>query len=957
MKFLFPPGQSSHKFWSLILAAMLLALPLSFGTAWAASSTDAGSRERLSFDEGWRFNLGDIPFPEIKGHGATYDSAKAGNAVGAAAPAYDDTSWRTLSLPHDWVVEGPFDKNANISQGYRPRGVAWYRRSFKLPESDRGRHLEVQFDGVSTHCTVWLNGTVVHRNWCGYNSFYIDITPFAKYGDALNTLAVRVDAVPQEGWWYEGGGLYRHTWLVKRAPVHLITDGVYAQPVRLEDGKTWKLPVEATLYNSGKNEAKVDVVSTLLGPDGKPVAEATGSAATLPLEQAVVNMEMKVSNPRLWSVDDPQLYKISTVVRRNGEVVDSATTPCGFRTFRWDPKDGFFLNDKPLKIYGTCNHQDNAGVGVAVPDSIWDFRVRKLKEMGANAYRCAHNPPAAEFLEACDRQGLLVMDENRNFNSSPEYMRQLDWMVRRDRNHPSVFLWSVFNEEPQQGTEIGYEMVRRMVASVKKLDKTRPVTAAMNGGLMEPVNVSQAVDVVGFNYSTNIYDQFHKQNPDKPSTSSEDTSAFMTRGEFVTDGSKNLMGSYDTEHAGWGATHRKGWENNAKRAFLGGGFVWTGFDYRGEPTPYSWPSASSFFGCMDLCGFPKTAFYLHQAQWIKDRPVLQLVPHWNWPGKEGQNIKVMALSNAEKVELSLNGKSLGEKPVDIYEMVEWQVPYAPGRLEAVGKTGGKEVSRFVVETTGAPVSLELIPDRSAIAGDGRDAVPVTVRALDEKGRPVPTAEFMVNFQIGGPGEIIGVGNGDPNCHEPEKASQRSLFHGLAQVILQSGKSPGDLVLKASAEGIKPAECRIKVAPAPAVPTVPPAMPTLSLTKWRQSPASNTRPDPNQAIPENDMNSWVPVTPGKILPINGGNFAIFRTKFQPYAGQRREGGQIVFREIIGKAEIWLDYVKVGEKPNFAPGPLTVKLPSGNAGRTLSVLIEAENGKPAGLAAPVIVESNP
>lgn len=321
---------------------------------------------------------------------------------------------------------------------------------------------------------------------------------------------------------------------------------------------------------------------------------------------------------------------------------------------------------------------------------------------------------------------------------------------------------------------------------------------------------------------------------------------------------------------------------------------------------------------MDLCGFPKTAFFLHQAQWVKDRPVLELVPHWNWPGKEGRQIKVMALSNAEKVELFLNGKSLGEKPVDPFEMAEWQVPYQPGRLEAVGKSGGKEVSRFVAETTGAPVVLELLPDRPSIAGDGRDALPVTVRALDEKGRPVPTADCLVNFQVEGPGEIV---------------------------------------LKASANGINGAECRIWASPAPQVPSVPAAMPTLSLSEWRQSPAFNSRPNPNQAIPDNDMNSWVPVKPGEILPLSGGTFAIFRTKFQPFVGQQRAGGQVVFREISGKAEVWLDFIKVGEKTDSAPGPLTVKLAPGNAGRTMSVLIEVENGKPVGLAGPVIVEPNP
>ena len=937
-----------------ILAIMSCALAtISAGSPASANQEAAGTREVLSFNDGWRFHLGDIPFPEIKGHGQTYDSAKAGNVGGAAAPAFDDTSWRTVTLPHDWVVEGPFDKNANLSQGYRPRGVGWYRRSFRLPESDRGKHLEIQIDGASTHATVWLNGTVVHRNWCGYTSFYIDMTPFARFGDELNTLVIRVDAVPQEGWWYEGGGLYRHAWLVKRDPVHIVTDGVYAQPVRQDNKMTWKLPVEAALYNSGKADETVEVVSTLLDPDGKKVAGGSAQATLGPLDEKTVDFEMTVENPKLWSVDDPNLYTVRTDVKRGGKTGDVVTTPCGFRTFRWDAKAGFFLNDKPLKLYGTCNHQDHAGVGVAVPDSIWDFRVRRLKELGSNAYRCAHNPPAKEFLEACDRQGMLVMDENRHFNSSPEYMRQLEWLVRRDRNHPSVFLWSVFNEEPQQGSEVGYEMVRRMVATVRKLDPTRPVTAAMNGGLLEPVNVSQAVDVVGFNYSTNIYDEFHERNPDKPSTSSEDTSAFMTRGEFVTDASQNRMGSYDTEHAGWGATHRKGWRNNAERPWLAGGFVWTGFDYRGEPSPWSWPSASSFFGCMDLCGFPKTAYYIHQAHWIKDRPILQLVPHWNWPGKEGQDIKVMAISNAEKVELFLNGKSLGEKPVDPIDMVAWQVPYEPGKLEAIGRRGGKEVSRFAVETTGAPVRLELLPDRKALAGDGRDAVPVTVQALDEKGRPVPVASNMVEFSVEGPGEIAGLGNGDPNCHEPEKGNKRSLFHGLAQVILQSGKSAGELVLRATSEGLQPAEVRIAVKEAPAVASVPPASPLLALTKWRQSPGFDTRPDPEQRIPDNDQNSWVTVSPGKIRPIKDGSFAIFRTEFQPFAEQRRKGGTITFRGITGKAEVWLDKAKIGEKTGFAEGSLVVKFPSGHAGRMLSVLVESENKQPAGLSGPVFV----
>jgi beta-galactosidase len=754
-----------------VILAALITWPL-------PSSSATVPTEKLSLDRGWRFHEGDIPFPEIKGHGNSYNNAKAGKAWGAAAPEFDDSQWRVLDLPHDWAVEQPFDQNANLSQGYRARGFGWYRRSFKLDPADRGKALELQFDGIATHATVWLNGTLVHRNWCGYTSFQIDLTPFANFGDKPNHLAIRVDAQAMEGWWYEGAGIYRHTWLVKRNPLHIPTDGVFAHPVKKPDGN-WEIPAEVTLSNIGDEAVRGEVHCVLLDPAGKPVAEARTSTEVPYLNTAVVKLGIPVRQPKLWSVDTPTLYTVRTTVLRDGAVCDVVETRCGFRTIRFDAKQGFFLNDQPLKLKGTCNHQDHAGVGVAIPDSLWEFRVRRLKELGSNAYRCAHNPPAKEFLEACDRMGMLVMDENRNFNVSPEYVRQLEWLIRRDRNHPSVILWSVFNEETTQGTEMGYQMVRRMAAVVKRLDKTRPVTAAMSGGHKAPINVSQAVDVVGFNYNQNVYDEFHKAHPDLPITSSEDTSAFMTRGVYETDKSKNLIGSYDDQRAPWGLTHRYAWRCISERPFVAGGFVWTGFDYRGEPTPLQWPSAGSFFGIMDLCGFPKAAYYLHQAHWIEDEPVLHLIPHWNWQGREGTNIKVMALTNADTVALSLNGKPLEEKKVDPIDMVEFQIPYQPGKLEAVGKQNGREVSRFAVETTGKPAALEIIPDRKALAGDGADAMPVTIRAVDDKGREVPDANLMVDFETSGAGDIIGVGNGDPNCHEAEKLVAASTSRNAA----------------------------------------------------------------------------------------------------------------------------------------------------------------------------------
>lgn len=928
--------------------ASLLAMP--------SPTHGAPGREVLSFDEGWRFHPGDIPFPEIKTHSDTYNNAKAGNASGAAASVYDDTGWRVVDLPHDWAVEGSFDKNANVDQGFRPRGIAWYRKSFKIDPADRGKHLELQIDGVSTHCTVWVNGTEVHHNNCGYTGFTIDLTPFARYGDDLNTVAVRVDANAMEGWWYEGAGMYRHTRLVKRPPVHLITDGVFVQPVKEADG-SWKIPAEISVGNIGKAPAQATVSVALRDPDGKEVASVSGSGEVPVLGTKVFRPEIKVSDPRLWSVDHPVLYTVETRVVSPGQADDSVTTKVGFRTIRFDAGKGFFLNDQPLKLKGTCNHIDHAGVGVAVPDALWEFRIRKLKEMGANAYRCAHNPPGSEFLDACDRLGMLVMDENRNFNTAPEYMDQLRWLIRRDRNHPSVILWSVFNEEPMQGTEQGYEMVRRMAAAVKQLDTTRPVTAAQSGGQLNPVNVSAAVDVVGFNYQQGSYDDFHKAHPDKPLTSSEDTSAVMTRGEFETVKSNNILASYDDEHPGWGATHRSAWKEIDTRPFLAGGFVWTGFDYRGEPTPFKWPSAGSFFGCMDLCGFPKTAFFLHQAMWIKDRPILAIVPHWNWKGEEGKPIRVMIISNAKQAELFLNGKSLGVKEVDPYAMTNWEVPYAPGTLEAVARTDGKEVARTKVETTGEAVALNLVPDRASLIGDGLDAMPVTVKAVDAKGRVVPGAAPMVAFKVEGPLRLLGLGNGDPNCHEPEDTDSHSLFHGLGQAIIRSVRGgAGNAILHVSAPGFKEASVTIPVMAIPLPPSVPAAPPIQLLLKWRMSSLSQSRPDPAAVISDTDMNTWTQVKPPRLENSPQAGWVQFRSeRFKPFAQQAKEGGLIRFKGIQGKGELWLDGTKVADMADAAPMPLEINLPPGDREHQLVLLFHKEaDVQEVGLGGVVTVE---
>ena len=762
---------------------------------------------RVLLDHGWLFHEGDIvPIPPTT-HDATYRSVKAGNAQGAAAPDYDASHWTPVTLPHDWASAQPFVETANVSQGYRPRGIGWYRRTLHLDPADRGRQIELQFGGIATNAVIWVNGSIVARNTSGYNSVYVDITPFARFGDVANVIAVRVDATVIEGWWYEGAGLYRHAWLARRAPVAIVTDGVHCDPRQTPDGG-WTVPVAVALRSIADGAVPVSITATLLDPAGVVVATMRGDPVTVPaLEDAAASVVLGIDAPARWSIDRPTLYVVRVTLERDGAVVDERRIPIGFRTIRFDPALGLFLNDRPVKIKGVCLHQDHAGVGTALPDALIGWRLQRLKDMGCNAVRSSHNAPTAELLDHCDRMGLLVMDENRQFNPSPDTMAQLRWMVRRDRNHPSVMLWSVFNEEPMQGTEAGVQMVRRMAHAVHALDDSRPVTAAMNGSFFDPVNVSQVVDVTGFNYYPGDYDRFHAANPTKPMTSSEDTSAYMTRGAFATDAAAHVSSSYDTDAAPWGGTHRAAWKLIADRAFVAGGFVWTGFDYHGEPTPFAWPTVSSLFGIMDLCGFPKTAFDIHRANWIDDRPVVSLAPHWTWPGREGVPIAILVMSNADRVELRLNGTVVGAAAVDRAMGNMWHVPYRPGRIEVVAYRGGRIVARAAHDTAGPPVALRLTPARGVMAGDGEDVQPVTIDATDAAGRHVPTAAPMARFAVTG-AAIIGVGNGDPNSHEPEQGDQRSLFAGLAQLIVRSDVGGGVIVIRATADGLRPAVVRI-----------------------------------------------------------------------------------------------------------------------------------------------------
>ena len=593
-------------------------------------------------------------------------------------------------------------------------------------------------------------------------------------------LTVRVDATQAEGWFYEGAGIYRHVWLTRTAPVHVPRDGVYvtarpeeapargAGPAHVKPVAQHVADVKlVTLVANASDRAEtVRLESRIVDPGGRTVATLAAPAVRVaPWKAAEVRQATSLAGFTAWSLETPALYRVVSTLRIGTRGVDEVVTRFGIRSIRFDAARGFFLNGTRVPVNGTCNHQDHAGVGAAVPDRLQRYRIERLKEMGVNAYRTSHNPPAPEILDACDELGMLVMDETRLFNSNDQALDQLRAMVTRDRNHPSVVLWSIGNEEPEQGTPRGNRIARTMVRAVKDLDATRPTTYASNSGVYAGVN--EVMDVRGFNYNMEQIDRYHKEHPGQPLFGSEIASTVSTRGEYADDKARGYLSAYDRHKPAWGELAQEWVSFFGARPWLAGGFIWTGFDYRGEPTPYEWPCINSHFGILDTCGFPKDLFWYYKSWWT-NAPVLHLLPHWNWPGREGQPIEVWAFTNADQVRLSLNGRDLGARTVERYGHAEWQVPYEPGRLEAIGYRAGREVSRTAVETTGPPARLTLSADRAQIAGDRRDLAIVTVSAVDEKGRAMPTAGHDVSFDVTGPGRIIGVGNGDPGSHDADQ---------------------------------------------------------------------------------------------------------------------------------------------------------------------------------------------
>jgi beta-galactosidase len=761
--------------WRLAAATLLAVTWLNPDAAPASSTNAAPARERLLMDFNWRFAFGNANDPakdfDPANNFFSY-LAKAGNGVGAAAANFDDRGWRVLNLPHDWAVELPFSQRGSGSHGFKALGrafpensVGWYRKTFFLPAADVGKHITVEFDGVFRDSQAWVNGFYLGRESSGYSSFSYDLTDYLNYG-GINAIAVRVDASIEEGWFYEGAGIYRHVWLTKTAPLHVAHWGTFVTTA-VKD-RSAEVTARVTVANDTTNHADFKIEQTILNAEGKAVASGQLQGLSLKAGAAAeFSSVLTVPDPHLWSVDSPYLHTLVTTLRRGGAVVDRYETPFGIRTIRWDPNEGFFLNGKRVELKGTCNHQDHAGVGAAVPDALNVFRLEQLKKMGCNAIRTSHNPPTPELLDACDRLGILVMDENREYGINPQELDGLERLMRRDRNHPSVIIWSLGNEEwTVEGNEKGTRITRTMQALAHLLDPTRPCTVANSGGW--GYGNSLSIDVMGFNYYTHgDGDKFHADFPEKPCVATEDGSTLSTRGVYVEDRDHQHLTAYDVNKTEWSVLAEESWSHYAARPWVAGLFQWTGFDYRGEPTPFGWPAISSQFGILDTCGFPKDNFYYYQAWW-SNHPVLHLFPHWNWAGKEGQNVDVWVHSNCEEVELFLNGHSLGRQTMKRNSHLEWRVKYEPGTLLARAYNGGREVLMDKVETTGDPAALLLTPDRAAIQADGEDVSVITVQVDDAQGRGVPTAGNLIAFEIAGPGRIIGVGNGDPSCHEPDQ---------------------------------------------------------------------------------------------------------------------------------------------------------------------------------------------
>ena len=791
--------------------------------AWMAiaSMNAQNVRETIRLDDGWKFAFGNAADPKKDfGCGTEYfnylTKANSIHNEGPYVANFNDSTWQEVKVPHDWVTILPYADVASHSHGYKTVGykypetsVGWYRKTINIPANDLGKHIALKFDGIFRNARVWFNGFYMGTEPSGYATQVYDVTEYVNYGGD-NLICVRADATLEEGWFYEGAGIYRDAWLLKSAAVSVAPFGtfVYADLKQPYDKAT--IHVETEVNNHSLTTQQCEVSHRLLDADGREVAKSEPSTVTLKAKQTLNTqlLTLNLSAPHLWSPADPYLYKVETTVKVDGCVTDVYETTTGIRDIEFDADRGFLLNGQPLKLKGVNMHQDHAGVGAAIPDALQAWRIKQLKKMGCNAYRASHNPMTPALLDICDREGILVIDENRLTGINEEHLRLLERMIKRDRNHPSVILWSNGNEEwGMENTIQGTRIAAAMREYTHLLDPTRHSTIANAGGR----EMVKGLDVVGFNYIVqNDVDNQKKNNPTWKIVGTEETTGCGTRGWYFKDEKYpgRMVSLNRTMEQNYENIIERGWKFYDERPWAAGLFYWTGFDYRGEPNPLSYPAHDSEFGILDYCGFPKDeAYYL--KSWWTDEPVLHIFPHWNLQGHEGEEVEVWAYSNCDEVELTVNGKKLGRQPMPRNGHLKWKAVYQPGRVEATGYKNGRRILTKTIETTKAAAKVVLKADRHQIAADGQDMAIVNIELHDQKGRFVPNACPVLTFCLEGDANIIGCGNGDPSylgSDHPDKQPCHTFsipaFNGRAQVLIQSGKLPSTVTLKCTADGLK-----------------------------------------------------------------------------------------------------------------------------------------------------------
>ncbi|MBR4365255.1 MAG: DUF4982 domain-containing protein [Bacteroidaceae bacterium] len=778
-------------------------------------------REKILLDEGWRFAFGNASDPAKDfGCGTEYfnylTKANSIHNEGPYSAKFDDSSWQHVTIPHDWVTTLPYHPQASHSHGYKTVGwkfpetsVGWYRKTINIPEEDLGKRISVQLDGVFRNARVWFNGFYMGTEPSGYATQVYDVTEYVNYGGD-NLLCVRADATLEEGWFYEGGGVYRDVWLLKSAAVSVIPFGTFVYADLQQPYAQARLHIDTEVNNHSLTAQTCQVEQRLLNAEGQEVAKSNRATLTIAAKQTLAcQQQITVNQPHLWSTTDPYLYKVETTVIVDGKVSDVYVTTTGIRQVEFDADHGFLLNGKPLKLKGVNMHQDHAGVGAAIPDALQAWRIKRLKELGCNAYRASHHPMTPSLLDICDREGILVIDENRLSGINVEHQRLLENMIRRDRNHPCVILWSDGNEEwGMENTIQGRRVAEAMREYTHLLDPTRHSTIANAGG----GEMIKGLDVVGFNYiMQNNVDQRKKDNPSWKIVGTEETTGCGTRGVYFNSSDQPghmVSMNRDTTHHHIENVIERGWQFYAERPWGAGVFFWTGFDYRGEPNPLSYPATDSEFGILDYCGFWKDeAWYLRS--WWTEEPTLHIFPHWNLSGHEGEEIELWAYSNCDEVELTVNGHKLGRQTMPKNGHLKWKAVYQPGKVVATGYKNGKKILTETIETTKPAAQVVPKTDRQTITADGRDIAVITIEIQDDKGRIVPDACLPLTFRLEGDGHIIGVGNGDPaylGADHPKdndcKEFQIPAFNGLAQLLIQSGHNPSTLTLRVISDGLK-----------------------------------------------------------------------------------------------------------------------------------------------------------